>query len=136
MTGETIQRHSKSISGTNYFAPVNRGLSTAVELDIFMLTSSHISNAGDGDNRLKHLLDGLTSPANAQQAAVEGSPHQPTPFYCLMDDDKLVSRIGLDVRPFTARQGELDRSLSFPRGSILGANASIEDRIDNVMLVL
>jgi hypothetical protein len=136
VTDDMVARHSRTLSGISYFAPVHQGLSTAVELDVLMLTSSHLDNVGDADNRLKNLMDGLTRPANAEQASGASAPSDGGPAYCLMDDDRLVSRIGLDVRAWVTGEQRAKSIVVVSARIVLGSNASLEDRVDNVMLVL
>jgi hypothetical protein len=54
-----------------------------------------IRRGGDIDNRLKTLLDALTAPD--QNQAPDGNPNPGTqPFFCLLEDDKLIT--GLSVK--------------------------------------
>ncbi len=54
-----------------------------------------IRREGDIDNRLKTLLDSFTMPD--QNQTPDGSPDTgETPFFCLLEDDKLIT--GLAVK--------------------------------------
>jgi len=50
--------------GHDFFSPAHRKFRTAAELHVLMLTPRSDRPAGDADNRLKTLIDGLTRPAN------------------------------------------------------------------------
>jgi hypothetical protein len=71
------------------------------QLDIVILwpdaPGSIVANRGDIDARLKTLLDSLTVP---QKDAIgkEDSPRKGEDlFYCLLEDDKLISRISIET---------------------------------------
>lgn len=88
--------------GQSYMCPVSRALRTAVELDVLLLTPSDAVKAGDPDNRIKTLIDGLTVPQNPQMAAALEPPEPGEVTYCLMDDDSRVSRLTWESRPWFA----------------------------------
>jgi hypothetical protein len=53
-----------------------------------------IRRGGDLDNRLKTLLDALTMPD--QNQTTNGSPDPgEQPFFCLLEDDKLITGLGV-----------------------------------------
>jgi hypothetical protein len=57
-----------------------------------------ISNAGDLDNRLKTLIDALRRPKSAQELAGNESPAAAEdPFYCLLEDDDLVTGLKVET---------------------------------------
>lgn len=89
---------STLVDGHRFVSPVHRALRTAVELDILLLTPSRARAAGDTDNRLKTLIDGLTRPSNSQQMSGFAPAPGHGPTYCLLDDDALVQSIRLDSR--------------------------------------
>lgn len=82
------------------FAPlVHSQMRLIAEIDIVMLLPGSpgqiIRRGGDIDNRLKTLLDALTMPDPNQTP--DGSPNlDQTPFFCLLEDDKLIT--GLSVK--------------------------------------
>ena len=46
------------------------------------------------DNRIKTLFDALTVPNHNANAGLNGEPEaDETPFYCLLEDDKLITEI-------------------------------------------
>ncbi len=83
---------------------VSKSLGAVAELDIFMLRPGAIGEilkgGGDIDNRLKTLFDALTVPRKDQlRGCGEPKPDQ-TPFYCLLEDDKLISAVRVETAQF------------------------------------
>lgn len=82
------------------FVPlVHSYLQLVAELDITMLLPGPpgqiIRRGGDLDNRLKTLLDALTTPD--QNQTPDGNPEPgEQPFFCLLEDDKLIT--GLSIK--------------------------------------
>ena len=77
-------------------------------LDILFLRrdvrGSASSSAGDIDNRLKTLLDALTIPSK-QQLPNGVTPRQDQePFYCLFEDDCLVTHLSVEMDQWLAPQ--------------------------------
>jgi hypothetical protein len=80
------------------------------ELDITLLRQQSpgqlLGEGGDIDNRLKTLFDALRKPSTqeAQQAAI-ASRNDDDPIHCLLQDDSLVTRVGVEtdrlLRPAT-----------------------------------
>ncbi len=67
-------------------------------MDITMLVPGPpgqiIRRGGDIDNRLKTLLDSFTMPD--QNQTPDASPDTgETPFFCLLEDDKLITGLGV-----------------------------------------
>jgi hypothetical protein len=87
--------HRKSFE----FAPlVHSKLHLVADLNITMLVPGPpgqiIRRGGDIDNRLKTLLDSFTMPD--QNQTPDGSPDpDETPFFCLLEDDKLITGLGV-----------------------------------------
>jgi hypothetical protein len=55
-----------------------------------------IENGGDIDNRIKVLLDGLRMPKTVQElGGLTIDPIDENPFYCLLEDDRLVTRLSV-----------------------------------------
>ena len=88
--------------GGRLFAPlVTQRLNPYVELSVLLFRQQPrgtlITDGGDIDNRLKTLLDGLRVP----HGSMEGRPETPAepdplPFYCLLEDDSLVSKVSVE----------------------------------------
>ena len=85
----------------NYrFVPlVRERISLHCSLDILFLrpdAPGSIVQSADIDNRLKTLFDALRMPANASELGKYEKPNEgEDPFYCLLEDDKLISRVSV-----------------------------------------
>lgn len=84
--------------GAVEFMPiVSPDVKLRAEIDVLILGNTppgHIVDAGGAlDNRVKTLLDALTIPS---QAAVLDKPGEDGRVYCLLSDDKLVSRVAIE----------------------------------------
>jgi len=82
-------------------------------LDILMLRDGdpgHILTGPctDLDNRLKTLFDGLRMPRNADEMKKHGPPASEKPYFCLLEDDKLITRIAVDTQRRLKRRNEHD----------------------------
>ena len=79
-------------------------------LDILFLRRDHppsVLNAGDLDNRVKTLIDTLRMPKSANELAGHETPADgEDPFFCLLEDDNLVT--GLMVEADTLLDPPLD----------------------------
>jgi len=86
------------------FAPlVTQRLHLFAELSIIMLrpepAGAIITQGGDIDNRLKTLFDSLRMPKNEGEIPKDDSPEEKDedPFFCLLEDDKLVTKLSVDT---------------------------------------
>lgn len=90
------------------------------ELDVLLLRHDPpgaLVTAGDVDNRIKTLIDALTLPQQQNQLTGNETPREEeTPFYCLLEDDVLVSRLNV----------ETDRLLVPPRGTRSEHNQEVQ----------
>jgi hypothetical protein len=82
--------------GFKFVPLVTEDLCLQCSLEILFLRPSDsgtLIQGGDLDNRLKTLFDGLRLPENLDElgGAVPGPDE--TPFFCLLQDDKLISEI-------------------------------------------
>jgi hypothetical protein len=85
--------------GAFQFAPLvsqAAGWNTVAELQILFLRPSDpgqlIGHEGDLDNRLKSLFDGLRMPSGVSELPDNAQPGpNETPFFCLLQDDALVT---------------------------------------------
>lgn len=92
---------------------------------------------GDTDNRLKTLIDGLTRPANPDQLQGFEGPEDGEPTYCLMDDDSLVQRIGVDSRTWHVPPlGSSEALVVVTASIVLSDTANMQSPIGNIFLVL
>lgn len=85
------------------FAPlVAEHVGLIAELDVLLLwkarPGSIITTGGDIDNRLKTLLDALKVPTEKKDLADDMFPRpDETPFFCLLNDDRLVTRLNVET---------------------------------------
>jgi hypothetical protein len=89
-------------NGYHYVPLVTKDLIVSCGLDMLFLRKGApgeiIKPARDIDNRLKALLDGLTMPTDASQLGKYTTPDEDEdPFYCLLQDDALVSRLSVET---------------------------------------
>lgn len=65
-----------------------------------------IINSGDIDNRVKTLFDALRIPSNTQETGgMEAQPDE-NPFYCLLEDDRLISEVSITTDQLLLLPGE------------------------------
>jgi hypothetical protein len=69
----------------------------ACALDILFLRRDHpgdlIKHGGDLDNRMKVLLDALRIPIECQEVCGEKPTADEDPFFCLLQDDRLITEL-------------------------------------------
>ena len=86
----------RSLCGIEYVPLISPKLDLRAELKVLLLSSSlpgGLLHAGDIDNRLKTLFDALSAPANEQQVPPDAKTEPDGRLFCLLDDDKLVTRV-------------------------------------------
>ena len=54
-----------------------------------------LTNGGDIDNRLKTLFDALSVPQNNQMSQLPEPSDSENPFYCVLEDDKLITEVNV-----------------------------------------
>lgn len=83
------------------FAPlVTEELGVSCSLDILFLRPTapgEILRGGDIDNRLKTLFDALRRPQNNQELAGNVPENPEGPFFCLLEDDRLITRVSVET---------------------------------------
>lgn len=135
--GNSIEQATTEFGGHRFVSPVHRDLRTAAELDVLLLTPKSSRSAGDVDNRLKTLIDGLTRPVNSQQMQHFIPPTDGGPTYCLMDSDELVKRLTIDARPwFESGMPQNEALVVLTATIVLGDNADMSSPTGNIFLVL
>lgn len=86
------------VGGHKYIPLIRKSLSLNCSLKILFLRQEDpgalISKAGDIDNRIKTLLDGLKIPDKDTQ---DRHPPKLDPTYCLLESDFLVSDLDIDT---------------------------------------
>lgn len=86
--------------GAFQFVPlVSQRIHLICHLEILFLRreqpGSIVTRGGDIDNRLKTLLDALRMPNLSEIPPGDGPQDGENPFFCLLEDDALVTRIGI-----------------------------------------
>jgi hypothetical protein len=86
------------IGGFTFIPLISERLSHVARLEITLLSPEEpgrvITQGGDLDNRVKTLLDALRMPKVKDEIPAEDAPKDgETPFYCLLEDDNLISGI-------------------------------------------
>lgn len=73
----------------------------ACALDILFLRrdgpGSLVRSGGDIDNRLKVLFDALRMPQTCDEVCGDSPVEGETPFFCLLEDDKLISKVQVET---------------------------------------
>ena len=86
-----------TVAGKSFIPLVRESMSLVCDLDILFRRRGEpgqlVSQAGDIDNRIKILLDGLRMPTGAAEI---GNHKVYRPMYCLLENDSLIT--GLSVR--------------------------------------
>ena len=83
--------------GYNFVPLVTSDLALRCDIDILFLRPEGpgmLINSGDIDNRVKTLFDAFRMPNSYAEAGnVPPSGPEENPFYCLLEDDRLVSKV-------------------------------------------
>lgn len=88
----------RPMGGFTFVPLVNVAMDSIAELSLTLLRpeapGNLLTQGGDIDNRLKTLFDALSMPRHANALPRGASPSQDeTPFYCLLEDDNLVTAV-------------------------------------------
>lgn len=88
--------------GYRFVPLVQESLHMLCSLDILFLRrdipGGIITSAGDIDNRIKTVIDGLRRPRNATELAGNEKPNESEdPFFCLLEDDSQVSHLSVET---------------------------------------
>jgi len=67
-----------------------------------------IANGGDIDNRIKVLFDGLRMPETVQQMGGYTFDSDEDPFFCLLEDDRLVTQVSVTTDRLIMPQKDAD----------------------------
>jgi hypothetical protein len=68
------------------------------EIDILFLRPDppgKLLQSGDIDNRLKTVFDALKMPSSLDEAGGKGPQEDESPFFVLLEDDKLISSVSI-----------------------------------------
>jgi hypothetical protein len=86
---------NEEISGFEFAPLISSRVDLTAELDILLLRPAApgaiLRDGGDLDNRIKTLVDGLRLPAKTELPPNWRPEAGQMPFFCLLQDDKLVS---------------------------------------------
>ncbi len=85
-----------SRAGFHFVPLVTEDMALRCSIDITLLRPEEkhlIFKAGDIDGQLKTLLDALRMPANSDETSGIGPQDDEEPFFCLLEDDRLVSEV-------------------------------------------
>lgn len=90
----------KEMAGFEFVPLVSERIHLLAELDIVYLrpepSGRIFTGGGDIDNRLKTLMDALSVPRHEEQVPKSARPGtDEIPFFCLLEDDSLVTRVGV-----------------------------------------
>jgi hypothetical protein len=97
-------------NGNRFIPLISKAGGFSCALDILFLRrdapGNLIANGGDIDNRIKVLLDGLRMPIDEKElGACVIDKDTEEPFYCLLEDDRLVSKLSVTTdRLITPRE--------------------------------
>jgi hypothetical protein len=91
---------TKQVGRFRFFPLVVEGRREVAELHITMLRPEPpgyiITHGGDIDNRLKTLFDSLRMPNRDEEIPAEEIPLEgEDPFFCLLEDDKLITKVSV-----------------------------------------
>ncbi len=91
-------------NGYKFVPLVREEISLLCSLDILFLRRDmpgSVISAGDLDNRIKTLIDALRCPQSANELRGNETPAQgEDPFFCLLEDDKLVTKLSVETDQF------------------------------------
>lgn len=97
---EAVARNYLEV-GYRFVPLVREQLSLLCSLDILFLRNDYpggIISAGDLDNRIKTLIDTLRMPRHANELRGNETPGDgEDPFFCLLEDDKAVTRLVVET---------------------------------------
>jgi hypothetical protein len=93
------------------FVPlICRGLHLVARVHVTLLRreppGSIVTQGGDIDNRLKTLLDSLKIPEPNALPKEAIPDHGETPFFCLLEDDNLITEISVNTKQLLEPSGE------------------------------
>jgi hypothetical protein len=119
------------VGGRSFIPLVRKSLALTCELDILFLRNDAPgsvvkSSGGDLDNRIKTLFDGLRLPlASDMELAAQDDPE---PFYCLLEDDALISSFTVRTDRLLLAPGEPeDRVLLVMEAKITATKLTAEN---------
>lgn len=90
-----------SLNDYKFVPLITRNLGVFCSIEVLFLRNDppgSVLSAGDIDNRLKTLFDALTMPNDRNQLGSFVTPDEgETPFFCLLEDDALITRAAVET---------------------------------------
>lgn len=87
----------RPLDGIVFVPLITEEMNVIAELEVSLLrpepAGGLLTQGGDIDNRLKTLFDSLTMPRHLNQLIPETSVPSEEPFFCLLEDDNLVTSV-------------------------------------------
>lgn len=105
--GELAQKHAHY--GFNFVPLVTEELDLLCGLEVLLLRPDRPGSvvlAGDIDNRLKTLLDALRIPEANEDYVKRVPGTDESPFFCLLEDDKLLTKVSVETDRLLEPLGE------------------------------
>lgn len=121
---EPLSRHAslkegliQSVGSFRFLPLITVSLAFTAELNILMLREGTPGNifveGGDIDNRLKTLFDSLRLPHNPAELPLNILPNiDEDPFFCLLEDDNLITRVTVETDRLLAPPSSTDAKTS------------------------
>jgi hypothetical protein len=106
---DNLANHFSKVSGYRFCPLITKGLGVHCDLDIVFLRTEppgQIINSGDIDNRLKTIFDALRMPATVAELGGHSPDPGEDPFYCLLEDDNLVSNLSIQTATLLQPTGD------------------------------
>jgi len=99
----------KNVGPFRFKPLVSSEYAAVADINLFMLragATGEILKGGDIDNRLKTLFDALSIPSQDNQLPSQAPGDDQVPFYCLLEDDRLVSSVRVETAPLLRKDIE------------------------------
>lgn len=91
----------KKVGNYDFIPLVQEKFKMYTEINITLLRAGELAHilhpGGDIDNRLKTLFDALQPPDYNQANSIHPEPSK-SPCYCLLEDDKLITKVSVSVK--------------------------------------
>ena len=87
-------------AGFSFVPLVTSPLALRCRIEILFLRPDeprYVMESGDLDNRIKTLFDALRIPKNLDETSGMGPQADEAPFFCLLEDDKLISEVSINA---------------------------------------
>ncbi|GAC1435418.1 MAG: hypothetical protein NVS1B11_37320 [Terriglobales bacterium] len=99
--------------GYRFMPLISEWFSAACSLDILFLRrdgpGALVKSGGDIDNRIKVLFDALRMPQTCDEVCGDSPGEGGNPFFCLLEDDKLITKVQVETNWLLTPQAEGER---------------------------